>query len=172
MLSIGGFPETHASALSSNALLRQAIKRAAEEGLPIYAECGGLMYLAEELIWEGKKFPMAGVLPVVVGVSKKPQGHGYTVAETVKSNSYFSVGQILHGHEFHYSCILNMTEKKGVYFAFKMNKGAGITNKMDGLCYKNVLATYSHIHALGTKEWVIGLMNAAAVYKEKNLSID
>jgi cobyrinic acid a,c-diamide synthase len=88
------------------------------------------MYLAEDLIWEGKNFPMAGVLPVVVGVSKKPQGHGYTVAETVKSNSYFSVGQILHGHEFHYSCILNMTEKKGVYFAFKMNKGAGITNKM------------------------------------------
>jgi len=163
----GGFPETHAAALSANEKLRQAIKKAAEDGLPIYAECGGLMYLSDELTWEGKTYPMAGVLPISVGVSKKPQGHGYTIIEVDAPNPYFKTGQILYGHEFHYSHILNMVEKDGVHFAFKMKRGQGVINKMDGLCYKNVLATYTHLHALGTREWVDGIINMAAAYKRK-----
>jgi cobyrinic acid a,c-diamide synthase len=163
----GGFPETHAAALSANEKIRQAIKKAAEDGLPIYAECGGLMYLGEELIWEGKTYPMAGVLPIVIGVSKKPQGHGYSIIAVEAPNPYFKTGQILHGHEFHYSHVLSMTEKDGVYFAFKIERGQGVINKMDGLCYKNVLATYTHLHALGTREWVDGIINMAAAYKRK-----
>ena len=163
----GGFPETHAAALSANEKLRQAIKKAAEDGLPIYAECGGLMYLSDELTWEGKTYPMAGVLPISVGVSKKPQGHGYTIIEVDAPNPYFKTGQILYGHEFHYSHILNMVEKDGVHFAFKMKRGQGVINKMDGLCYKNVLATYTHLHALGTREWVDGIINIAAAYKRR-----
>jgi cobyrinic acid a,c-diamide synthase len=97
----GGFPETHASALSANTALREAIRKAGEDGLPIYAECGGLMYLAEELIWEGKRYPMVGIFPATIGVSGKPQGHGYTVLEVEKGNPFFAEGQILHGHEFH-----------------------------------------------------------------------
>jgi len=163
----GGFPETHAAALSANEKLRQAIKKAAEDGLPIYAECGGLMYLSDELTWEGKTYPMAGVLPISVGVSKKPQGHGYTIIEVDASNPYFKTGQILHGHEFHYSHVLSMTEKDGVYFAFKIERGQGVINKMDGLCYKNVLATYTHLHALGTREWVDGIISTAVAYKKR-----
>ncbi len=168
----GGFPETHAKLLSANEKLMQAIKKAAEEGLPIYAECGGLMYLGEELIWEAKSYPMVGILPFIIGVSKKPQGHGYTVIEVEAPNPYFKTGQVLHGHEFHYSHVLDMTEKDGVHFAFKMNKGEGIMNKRDGFCYKNVLATYTHLHALGTKAWAHGIMKIAITYKEKNLSVD
>jgi cobyrinic acid a,c-diamide synthase len=168
----GGFPETHAALISANEILRKAIKEAAEKGLPIYAECGGLMLLGEELFWEGKSYPMVGILPVAIGVSKKPQGHGYTVIEAETPNPYFKTGQVLHGHEFHYSHILAMSEKDGVYFAFKMKKGEGIMNKKDGLCYKNVLATYSHLHALGAAEWVGGFISAAVKYKEKNLSVD
>ncbi len=168
----GGFPETHASALSANDKLRHAIREAAEEGLPIYAECGGLMYLSEELIWDGKTYPMVGILPAVIGVSKKPQGHGYTIIEVEARNPYFKTGQILQGHEFHYSYALNMTAKDGVSFVFKMKKGEGIIKGMDGFCYKNVLATYTHLHALGTKAWVNGIMKMAITYKEKNLSID
>jgi len=166
----GGFPETHAAALSANEKLRQAIKKAAEDGLPIYAECGGLMYLSDELTWEGKTYPMAGVLPISVGVSKKPQGHGYTIIEVDASNPYFKTGQILHGHEFHYSHVLSMTEKDGVYFAFKIERGQGVINKMDGLCYKNVLATYTHLHALGTREWVDGIISTAVAYKRKKMT--
>jgi cobyrinic acid a,c-diamide synthase len=163
----GGFPETHAAALAANEKLRQDIKKAAEEGLPIYAECGGLMYLGEKLIWEGKTYPMAGVLPITVGVSKKPEGHGYSIIEVRASNPFFNTGQILRGHEFHYSRVLDITKKDGVYLAFGMKKGHGIVDKKDGLCYKNVLATYTHLHALGAKEWVEGIINMATAYKRQ-----
>ncbi len=163
----GGFPETHAAALSANVGLRQSIKQAAGDGLPIYAECGGLMYLGEKLIWEGKDYPMVGVFPMVIGVSKKPQGHGYSIIEVHAPNPFFKPGQILRGHEFHYSHILDLTHNEDIYFAFKMKRGQGIKNNMDGLRYKNVLATYTHLHAFGTKEWVEGIMNRAVAYKEQ-----
>jgi len=161
----GGFPETHAAALADNEKLRRNIKKAAEEGLPIYAECGGLMYLGEKLNWKGKTYPMVGVLPITVGVSKKPEGHGYCIVEVKTSNPYFKPGQILRGHEFHYSSVINITKKDGIYFAFRMKRGQGIFNNEDGLCYKNVLVTYTHLHALGTKEWVDGIVNMAVTYK-------
>jgi cobyrinic acid a,c-diamide synthase len=165
----GGFPETHAQALSDNRQLREAIGNAAEEGLPIYAECGGLMYLSEKLIWGDKTYPMAGILPFTIGVGRKPQGHGYTTIEVDAPNPYFSKGQILRGHEFHYSYVVNMSEKPGALFAFRMKRGHGIFEGMDGFCYRNVLATYTHLHALGTREWVDGVMNSAADYKRKKL---
>jgi cobyrinic acid a,c-diamide synthase len=165
----GGFPETHASILSANTALAKAIRRAVEEGLPVYAECGGLMYLAEELILEGARYPMVGIFPIVVGVDKKPQGHGYTVLEVEKTNPFFAPGQILHGHEFHYSRVISMADKPGVSFVFKMTKGEGIMNGKDGLCFRNVLATYTHLHALGSKEWTNGLINAAKAHKEHGL---
>ncbi|OGW55514.1 MAG: cobyrinic acid a,c-diamide synthase [Nitrospirae bacterium RBG_13_43_8] len=163
----GGFPETHAAALSANESLRQSIRKAVEDGLPIYAECGGLMYLGEKLVWEGKDYPMVGVLPIVIGVSKKPQGHGYSIIEVEAPNPFFRPGQILRGHEFHYSHLIDIAKKDNIYFAFNMKKGQGIKNNRDGLCYKNVLATYTHLHALGTKEWIEGIMNRAVMYKEQ-----
>lgn len=165
----GGFPETHAERLSSNEKLMQAIKKVAYNGLPIYAECGGLIYLAEELNLNSKAYPMTGVLPLIVGVSKKPQGHGYTVAEVCKSSSFFKRGQVLHGHEFHYSHILEIKKKRDTYFSFKMKKGQGIINEMDGFCWRNVLATYTHLHALGTKEWVDGMINSALNHRSNNI---
>lgn len=165
----GGFPETHAQTLSANENLRRAVLEAAEKGLPIYAECGGLMYLCKELVWEEKTYPMVGVFPFTIGVSRKPQGHGYTIIEVKSPNPYFKTGRILHGHEFHYSYVLGMPEQDGVYCAFEMKKGHGAVNKMDGFCYKNILATYTHLHALGTKEWVDGIIDAAAAYKRKKL---
>jgi cobyrinic acid a,c-diamide synthase len=159
----GGFPETHAPALSANEKLREAIKKAADAYLPVYAECGGLMYLGEKLVYKGKSYDMAGVLPIVVGVSEKPQGHGYSILEVEAENPYFQPGSILKGHEFHYSYILDITEKKDVYFACKAKRGNGIINKMEGLCYKNVLATYTHLHALGTREWATGIFKTTAL---------
>jgi cobyrinic acid a,c-diamide synthase len=165
----GGFPETHAAQLSDNKELRRSIREAVEEGLPVYAECGGLMYLGDELIWEDKRYPMAGILPIVLGISKKPQGHGYTLIEVESLNPFFRQGQVLHGHEFHYSYVLEMAEKDGVYLAFKVKKGQGAMNKMDGFCYKNLLATYTHLHAFGTGAWAEGIVNSALSYKRKKL---
>jgi cobyrinic acid a,c-diamide synthase len=109
---------------------------------------------------------MAGVLPVVFGFSKKPQGHGYTVITVEQKNPYFEIGSEIKGHEFHYSKVIEWrgTDKD---LAFGMKRGAGFINKRDGVCYKNVLATYTHIHALGTTSWAGALVRNAMAYKSK-----
>ncbi len=159
----GGFPETHAEILANNYRLRQAIKEAAERGLPIYAECGGLMYLCKELIWQEKKYPMVGIFPALIGVSKRPQGHGYVMAEVTAPNPYFPVGEVLKGHEFHYSYVLSWEDTP--YYAFTLKKGHGVDGKHDGLIYKNILAAYTHLHALGTEGWARGVVQQALNYK-------
>jgi cobyrinic acid a,c-diamide synthase len=167
----GGFPETHAQQLAQNVTFREQLKSLAKHGLPIYAECGGLMYLGEELVLDETSFPMAGVLPVVFGFSKKPQGHGYTVVTVEQPNPYFKVGTQLKGHEFHYSQVVKWrgTDKD---LAFNMKRGAGFIHNRDGVCYKNVLATYTHIHALGTPSWAKAMVrNAIAYKKQKNRAI-
>ena len=160
----GGFPETHAEKLAANTVFRQRLKTLAANGLPIYAECGGLMYLGEALVLDGRTYPMAGVLPVVFGFSKRPQGHGYTAITVDGENPYFELGTRLKGHEFHYSRVLEWrgAEKD---LAFCMQRGSGFVGGRDGVCYKKVLATYTHLHALGTPQWAVVLVRNAAVYK-------
>lgn len=156
----GGFPETHAIALAENSLFRTSLKKAIENNLPVYAECGGLMYLGSHIELEGKKYPMCGVLPLSFVLDPKPQAHGYTVVEVVQENPYFPTGITLKGHEFHYSQVIDY-EKKNTYFAFKVKRGEGILHKYDGLCYKNVFATYTHLHAGGSPQWVEGMIRVA-----------
>ncbi|MBW1677114.1 MAG: cobyrinate a,c-diamide synthase [Deltaproteobacteria bacterium] len=160
----GGFPETHAQALAENKGFRHDVRRLAEKGLPIYAECGGLMYLGESLVLDGVTYPMAGVFPVVFGVSKRPEGHGYTVFEVEKPNPYFRPGTQVRGHEFHYSNVLSWGGK-AEDLAFRMTRGIGFADKRDGLCYKNTLATYTHVHALGTPSWAEAMVEACALYQ-------
>ncbi|MBW2567986.1 MAG: cobyrinate a,c-diamide synthase [Deltaproteobacteria bacterium] len=163
----GGFPETHAEELTQNVKFRQELKALAENGLPIYAECGGLMYLGEELVLAGKSYPMAGVLPIVFGLSKKPQGHGYTIITVERENPYYEVGTEIRGHEFHYSLVLKWLGNDND-LVFNMKRGTGFVNKRDGICYKNVFATYTHIHALGTPSWAEALVNNAIIYGERS----
>ena len=160
----GGFPETQAQALTENKRFRQDVRRLAKKGLPIYAECGGLMYLGERLVLDRVTYPMVGLLPVVFGFSKRPQGHGYTVFEVEKPNPYFEAGTRVRGHEFHYSKILEW-RGKSEDLAFRMIRGGGLDGKGDGVCYKNTLATYSHIHAVGTPSWAEAMVQASALYK-------
>ena len=161
----GGFPETHAAILAENKGFNEELKSLAKDGLPIYAECGGLMYLGEELIIGNKSYPMVGALPVVFGLSKKPQGHGYTIISVERENPYFRVGTEIKGHEFHYSKVLKWrgNEKDLV---FSMKRGAGFINNKDGICYNNILATYTHIHALGTPLWAEAMVRNAIAYKK------
>lgn len=162
----GGFPETHTELLARNKKFKKELKSLVEEGLPVYAECGGLMFLGEKLIIRKKAYSMAGILPIVFDLSKKPQGHGYTVLVVERENPYFGIGAEIKGHEFHYSRVV---EWKGSSrdLAFSVKKGAGFQDHRDGLCYKNVLATYTHIHALGTPEWAKNFVHAADRFKQK-----
>jgi cobyrinic acid a,c-diamide synthase len=160
----GGFPETHAAQLAENQAFRDRIKALALTGFPIYAECGGLMYMGKSLVLEGKKYPMCGVLPIEFGFSLRPQGHGYTVVTVSGENPYFPIGAELKGHEFHYS---HVTEWRGEEkdLAFTMKRGTGLINGKDGACFRNVLGTYTHLHALGSPEWATALVNKAIQFK-------
>lgn len=156
----GGFPETHAEALTENNDFRTSLRKAIECGLPVYAECGGLMYLGESLVFQEEKYPMVGALPVVFGFDHKPQGHGYTILEAQRPNPFFPEGSILRGHEFHYSRVLHWKEDQ-CHLAFSVKRGYGLNGSGDGLCYRNVLALYTHLHALGTKGWAQALIQKA-----------
>jgi cobyrinic acid a,c-diamide synthase len=160
----GGFPETHARQLAANRGFREQLKRLAEQGLPIYAECGGLMYLGEKLILHDDTYPMAGVLPIVYGFSQKPQGHGYTIIEVDRENPYYDVGSQFRGHEFHYSRVLEWRGGEN-NLVFHMKRGKGIINGRDGARYNNVLATYTHLHALGTPDWSKALVRNAKAFR-------
>lgn len=161
----GGFPETHAAQLAENQHFRDHIRDIAQAGLPIYAECGGLMYMGETLILDGKSYPMCGVLPLVFGFSHRPQGHGYTVITVSHPNPYFPIGTELKGHEFHYSHLLEWRgEEKNL--AFTMKRGTGLIDGKDGACIYNVLATYTHLHALGSPQWASAIVNQARQFKK------
>jgi cobyrinic acid a,c-diamide synthase len=161
----GGFPETNAISLAKNATFRKSLRNAVENGLPVYAECGGLMYLGDSISVDKKTYPMTGVFPLAFCLEKRPQAHGYTIVEVKKKNPFYETGTILKGHEFHYSKVVGPINK-GENFAFRMKRGEGIIEKMDGICYKNVLATYTHLHAYGSPEWTDGLMKQALLYKK------
>jgi cobyrinic acid a,c-diamide synthase len=166
----GGFPETHARQLSENTGFSRQLKAAVEDGFPIYAECGGLMYLGKELILEGKSHPMAGILPLVFDFYQRPQGHGYTIVTVEGRNPYYPMDTEIRGHEFHYSRVRKWTgQDKDL--VFRMNRGVGISEDRDGILYKNVLATYTHVHALGTPLWAEALVRNAGTYKKNKRSL-
>ena len=160
----GGFPETLATGLSGNVPFMKSLREAAFSGLPIYAECGGSVYLGEALHYQGNRFQMAGVLPVQYGFQAKPSGHGYTVLETIRENPFFPVGQTLRGHEFHYTYMLS-PEAGDLTFVFRMHRGYGYGGERDGLCRHNVLALYTHVHASGTIECGPALIRRALRFR-------
>ncbi|OQY45059.1 MAG: cobyrinic acid a,c-diamide synthase [Desulfobacteraceae bacterium 4572_87] len=163
----GGFPETQAQALADNAPFRNALKEDIEEGLPVYAECGGLIYLGERILLKSGNYPMVGALPIEFVFQKKPQGHGYTILETCGRNPYYPLGETLHGHEFHYSRAVFTASEESLHFAFNVKRGHGMDGTRDGICRKNVLGTYTHVHAAGLSGWAEGLFEAALKHKKR-----
>ena len=158
----GGFPETNLKALSKNREMMKVIKDAVENGMPVYAECGGLMYLSKKIIWGGESFDMCGVLPFAVTMNEKPQGHGYVEAEVDTRNQFFDKGQIVKGHEFHYSSIYE--KYNDIQTVLNVKRGKGAENNRDGFIIKNVFASYMHIHAFGTKNWAVNFLKAVIKY--------
>ncbi len=160
----GGFPETNAIELSKNRGFMKSLKEAVEDGLPVYAECGGLMYLGRSISYKESLFQMCGVLPLDFEIRDRPVAHGYTVVEVERENPYYPAGIQLKGHEFHYSRVIDRP-MDDIEFLFKMIRGKGISGRRDGIIYKNVLATYTHLHALGCPEWIDAIIDAARRYR-------
>ena len=155
----GGFPETHGARLSANRSFLAGLKRSAEDGLPIYAECGGLMLMSRAVLWQGKRHAMAGFLPFDVAVHETPRGHGYTRLTVDQPNPFYSVGLAIRGHEFHYSSLASPGDLPQTVCA--VSRGSGCGNGRDGIVLANTWASYTHVHALGTPEWAPALVSAA-----------
>lgn len=155
----GGFPETHAARIARNTGFLASLRHACSDGLPVYAECGGLMLLARTLVMQHRRYAMAGVFPIDVEVFTTPQGHGYSELRVDAPNPFFSQGSLLRGHEFHYSRIVAGFEQ--ISTACSVMKGVGCGAGRDGLISQNVMAGYTHLHAVATPEWVRGVLDAA-----------
>ena len=160
----GGFPETSAKRLADNSVFRQSVKDAADAGLPIYAECGGLIYLGESICLDDEEYPLTGVFPIKFGLQKKPQAHGYTELFVSSDNPYYRTGTRIKGHEFRYSNILSWQGSSNDLI-FAMERGVGFMDGRDGLVYNNVLALYTHIHALATPQWAENMVKRAVSFK-------
>lgn len=156
----GGFPETHATRISANGPFLESLRRRAEAGLPIYAECGGLMLLSRAIIWQGSRYAMAGVLPFDVKMEASPQGHGYSELRVDQPNPFFPEGLVLKGHEFHYSRIVLEGEQPPT--ACAVLRGSGCFAVRDAVIVGNVWASYTHLHAVGAPEWAAGLLTAGS----------
>jgi cobyrinic acid a,c-diamide synthase len=161
----GGFPETSARRLADNVPFRKSVKQAAESGLPIYAECGGLIYLGESILLDGEEFPLSGIFPVRFGLHRKPQAHGYTELTVIGRNPFYRQGDMIKGHEFRYSTVLSW-QGNPADLALTMNRGVGFKDGRDGLVYNNVFALYTHIHALSTPQWAGNLVARALEFRK------
>jgi cobyrinic acid a,c-diamide synthase len=162
----GGFPEFFLEDLEANRSLRQDIAEAVEYGLPVYAECAGLMYLCRRIHWQGRSHEMVGTIPAEVEISQRPEGHGYVLAEVTEENPFLPIGLTIRGHEFHHS---RLSVKNRINFAYKIKRGHGIDGKRDGIFYKNLFASYMHLHALGTPLWAEAFVSLARRQRKTSL---
>jgi cobyrinic acid a,c-diamide synthase len=142
----GGFPEMFMDELQANASLRADIAAAIDGGLPAYAECGGLMYLARSLQWQGRMCRMVGAIPGDATMHARPVGRGYVRLQPTADHPWAASGEVL-AHEFHHSSLDGLPH--GQRFAYRIGRGHGIDGAHDGLLHRNLLASYSHLRGAG-----------------------
>jgi cobyrinic acid a,c-diamide synthase len=147
----GGFPETCMDELEANAALRGALHEAITAGLPTYAECGGLMYLARSIHWRGRSARMVGVIPGDAVMHERPVGRGYVHLEETGIVPWGGGGTLLRGHEFHHSTLENLDPT--VAFAYRVRRGHGVDGVHDGVVVHNLLASYAHLRSTAGTRW-------------------
>lgn len=153
----GGFPETQMESLEKNQTMRDSIRAAIDNGMPAYAECGGLMYLTNAINWNGSRCEMVGAINAVTIMHKKPKGRGYVkLTETSNhpwphADSNTGLNNEISAHEFHYS---SLDLAKTATYAYSVKRGTGIDGAHDGIVYKNLLGCYAHLRDVNSNHWV------------------
>lgn len=177
----GGFPEERLQELQANQSFRQSVYHAIENGLPTYAECGGLMYLCRSIISDQQQIEMTGVIPADAKMEETPQGRGLIrFSETTampwpagsskkQSSIHASEGTFpcISAHEFHYSHLINISEP--LEYAYKIHRGSGIDGQHDGIVYKNLLACYAHLQDTSQNHWAKRFIQFIHKVKESSL---
>ncbi len=165
----GGFPEKFAGELAGNENLRADIKLKSKQGLPIYAECGGLMYLMKKIVdFEGREFPMAGIFPGRVRMDKKLRMLGYHMIKSISNTILCKKGDRTKGHVFHWSYLEKIP--KDANFAFELEKRRG--KLPDGFLTRNTLASYVHIHFGTSPSWAQHFVSSCLQYKKERKEND
>ncbi|MDX1435000.1 MAG: cobyrinate a,c-diamide synthase [Gammaproteobacteria bacterium] len=175
----GGFPERHMQALASNTSLLASLNERIRAGMPVYAECGGLMYLSRSIRMGGKRVPMAGVIEADTVMHDKPRGRGYVkLRETGASpwprledgdgDGHGDGDGILNAHEFHYSDLENCPED--ARFAYEVVRGHGVDGRHDGLLVHNVLASFSHLRDVAAHHWTRRFVAFVRAAQRRNAS--
>jgi cobyrinic acid a,c-diamide synthase len=147
----GGFPETCMDALEANVAMRASVREAIEDGLPAYAECGGLMYLARSITWQGRTARMVGVIPGDAVMNARPVGRGYVHLRETGAMPWGGAAGPVRGHEFHHSSLENLAP--GLDFAYRVERGHGIDGTHDGVLVHNLLASYTHLRSGAGSQW-------------------
>ena len=139
----GGFPEILGGALEKNQTMKKKIKQLSEENIPIYAECGGLMYLTKSIDYGKKTSKMVGIFDAETKMTKKMKLN-YTQGNIISKNIISDKKHAVHGHEFHYSKLESVSSDSK--FAYELKIGEGIKNHFDGMIQDNTLASYGHLY--------------------------
>jgi cobyrinic acid a,c-diamide synthase len=151
----GGFPESFLDELSGNTGMRASIRQAIEDGLPTYAECGGLMYLAKSITWRDTTRSMVGVIDGDILMHPKPMGRGYVILDPTPAHPWRAPAanptKRIHAHEFHYSELRGLPPD--TRYAYTVKRGFGIDGQHDGIVHHNLLASYTHLRATTGCDW-------------------
>ena len=161
----GGFPEMFAKELYENESMRASIKDAAEKGMPIYAECGGFMYLMRSVTdFAGHSFPMLGVIPGEVAMNRKLQTVGYVSAEMMRDTVLGPKGTVLHGHEFHFSSECEPDAGADYPRAFTFRRTRNPAPYPAGYAKGNILGSYLHLHFAGAEDAAASFVAACETF--------
>ena len=149
----GGFPEREMSALEANAPMRASLRDRIARGTPVYAECGGLMYLARRIRWNERVCEMVGAIPADVVMHRRPRGRGYVVLEPTGDAPWTPLANgPVHAHEFHHSSLENLAGADWRY-AYRVRRGHGIDGERDGIVIGSLLASYGHLRDVEGCRW-------------------
>ena len=160
LLMGGGFPEVFIRELEANVTLRTHLRAAIAAGLPTYAECGGLMYLADEIVWGESRGAMVGVVPGRVTMGERPVGRGYATLRGTGASALAALGVEYPAHEFHYSSLDSLPAD--AVSAYDIVRGQGIDGRQDGFVHKNLLASYCHRRGTGPQGWIAPFLKLCA----------
>jgi len=159
----GGYPELKGESLEANASMRRSIKKLVEGGIPVYAECGGLMCLGRSIeTADGRRHTMVGVFDLDTALTRRLT-IGYTELEATANTALTRVGETLRGHEFHYSEARNVSSD--CRFAYKVKRGRGIVGGLDGCLSYEALGSYTHLHFAGYPNFARRLIETANLAK-------
>jgi cobyrinic acid a,c-diamide synthase len=160
----GGYPELHASALAANVSMRQSVRSFAEGGAPIYAECGGFMYLTEAIIASGgQQYEMCGIFPTRARMQHRLAALGYAEVEPLKELAWLCTHERMRGHEFRYSVIDDMPADVPRVYNVRTNHGS----RVDGFFAGTVLGSYLHLHFGSCPKFAEGFIAAASAWREQ-----